>query len=574
MLTKAESSPFLLRVASGLQPLVNYRRDWLRADLSAGITLAAYLIPAGIGDASLAGLPPEAGLYACMFSGLVFWLFCSSRQTAITVTSAISLLVGTSLGGLSGGDPAHYAALAACTALLVAVLAFLSWLVKAGVVVDFISETVLVGFKSGVALYLASTQLPKLFGFKGAHGDFWERSGHFFSHLGETNLFALAVGASALVLLVLGKRFLKHKPVALFVVILSIVVASMMDFAGQGVPMLGAVPQGLPPIGLPAVQLFELNELLPLAMACFLLGAVETAAIGRMFATKHGYRFEANQEFLALAGANLAAGLGRGFPVSGGMSQSLVNESGGARTSLSGLIAALIMLFVIVFLSDLLSNLPQPVLAAIILMAVTGLINVDALRRIWRFSRAEFAVAVVALLGVLGSGLLRGVLIGVVLSLLLLLRRSSRPHTTELGRVPGTEYFADLVRHAKNERDPEVFIFRIEGALLYFNVDYVRDRFFELLNQHGGGVRLVVFFLGTVPILDLAGADLLVELHHAIRERGMAFRVAEAHGQMREALRRVGFEGEYGPVEANQTVSAVLQNWKGETRIGTTLERE
>lgn len=565
MPTKVETAPLLLRVVPGLQPLVDYQREWLRADLAAGITLAAYLLPAGIGDASLAGLPPEAGLYACMFSGLVFWLFCSSRQTAITVTSAISLLVGTSLGELSGGDPAHYAALAACTALLVAVLAFFSWLMKAGVVVDFISETVLVGFKCGVALYLASTQLPKLFGFKGAHGDFWERIGHFFSHLGETNLFALIVGTSALVLLLFGKRFLKNKPVALFVVILSIVAASMMDFAGHGVQMLGAVPQGLPPIGLPTVKLFELNELLPLAMACFLLGAVETSAIGRMFASKHGYRFDANQEFLALAGANLAAGLGRGFPVSGGMSQSLVNESGGARTSLSGLVAALITLFVIVFLSDLLRNLPQPVLAAIILMAVTGLINIDALRRIWRFSRAEFAVAFVALLGVLGSGLLRGVLIGVVLSLLLLLRRSSRPNTTELGRVPGTEYFADLLRHPKNERDPEVFIFRIEGALLYFNVEYVRDRFFELLNQRGDGVRLVVFFLGTVPILDLAGADLLVELHHAMRERGLAFRVAEAHGQMREALRRVGFEHEYGPVAANQTVSAVLQNWKSET---------
>ena len=154
MSTKTETSPLLLRVASGLQPLVNYQRGWLRADLSAGITLAAYLLPAGIGDASLAGLPPEAGLYACMFSGLVFWLFCSSRQTAITVTSAISLLIGTSLGEFSGGDPAHYAALAACTALLVAALAFLSWLMKAGVVVDFISETVLVGFKCGVALVL------------------------------------------------------------------------------------------------------------------------------------------------------------------------------------------------------------------------------------------------------------------------------------------------------------------------------------------------------------------------------------------------------------------------------------
>ena len=565
MLTKAEPPSFVLRVASGLQPLANYQRDWLRADLSAGVTLAAYLLPASIGDASLAGLPPEAGLYACMFSGLVFWLFCSSRQTAITVTSAISLLVGTSLGAFSGGDPARYAALAAYTAMLVGALAFLSWLVKAGVVVDFISETVLVGFKAGVALYLASTQLPKLFGFKGSHGDFWERSGYFFSHLGETNLFALTVGISALVLLVLGKRFLKHKPVALFVVILSIIIASMMDFAGHGVQMLGKVPQGLPPIGLPHVTLVELNELLPLAMACFLLGAVESAAIGRMFASKHGYRFDANQEFLALAGANLAAGLGRGFPVSGGMSQSLVNESGGARTSLSGLIAALIMLLVIVFLSDLLHNLPQPVLAAIILMAVTGLINIEALRRIWRFSRAEFAVAFVALLGVLGSGLLRGVLIGVVLSLLLLLRRSSRPHTTELGRVPGTEYFADLLRHPKNERDPEVFIFRSEGALLYFNVEYVRDCFFALLNQRGDGVRLVVFFLGTVPILDLAGADLLAELHHAMRERGMTFRVAEAHGQMREALRRVGFEREYGPVEANQPVATVLRHWKSET---------
>jgi high affinity sulfate transporter 1 len=564
MPTKTETSSLLLRVASGLQPFVNYQRAWLRADLSAGITLAAYLLPAGIGDASLAGLPPEAGLYACMFSGLVFWLFCSSRQTAITVTSAISLLIGTSLGEFSGGDPAHFAALAACTALLVAALAFLAWLVKAGVVVDFISETVLVGFKCGVALYLASTQLPKLFGFKGAHGDFWERSGHFFSHLGETNLLALTVGTSALVLLLLGKRFFKNKPVALFVVILSIVAASMMDLAGQGVQMLGEVPQGLPPLGLPTVRLFELNELLPLAMACFLLGAVETSALGRMFASKHGYRFDANQEFLALAGANLAAGLGRGFPVSGGMSQSLVNESAGARTSLSGLIAALLMLLVIVFLSDLLRNLPQPVLAAIILMAVTGLINLDALQRIWQFSRAEFAVAGVALLGVLGSGLLRGVLIGVVLSLLLLLRRGSRPNTTELGRVPGTEYFADLLRHPKNERDPEVFIFRSEGALLYFNVEYVRDRFFALLNQRGDGVRLVIFFLGTVPILDLAGADLLVELHHAMRERGMAFRVAEAHGQVREALRRVGFERKYGPVAANQTIVAVLQNWQSE----------
>ena len=171
-----------------------YQRGWLRADLVAGITLAAYLLPAGLGDASLANLPPQAGLYACLFGGLVFWLFCSSRHTAITVTSAISLLVGASLGELAGGDPTRFGALAAGTALLVALIAFIAWLVKAGSIINFISESVMVGFKCGVALFLASTQLPKLFGIHGTHGDFWENSGNFLKHLHETNPASLAIG--------------------------------------------------------------------------------------------------------------------------------------------------------------------------------------------------------------------------------------------------------------------------------------------------------------------------------------------------------------------------------------------
>jgi MFS superfamily sulfate permease-like transporter len=297
-------------------------------------------------------------------------------------------------------------------------------------------------------------------------------------------------------------------------------------------------------------------------MACFLLAAVETAAIGRTFARKHGYRLDSNQELLALAGSNLASGLGRGFPVSGGMSQSLVNEGGGARTPLSGLFAAGIMVVVSVFLAGLLRELPQPVLAAIVLMAVTGLFKLSELKRLWRFSRAEFGVAAAALLGVLGSGLLRGVLIGAVLSVLLLLRRASRPRTTELGRVPGTHYFADVVRHSENERVGDVFAFRAEAALLYFNVEHVRDRFFELLDARGEGVRLAVFFLGTSPGIDLAGAEMLEELHEAMRARGIAFRLAEARGEVRETLRRAGFEEHGGPLLANQPVATVIEEWR------------
>jgi sulfate permease, SulP family len=208
--------------------LRHYERGWFRLDIAAGITLAAYLLPAGLADASLANLPPEAGLYACLFGGLVFWLFCSSRHTVISVTSAISLLVGASLDEVAGGNAARFGALAAGTAVLVGLIALIAWLVKAGVIVNFISESVMTGFKGGVALFLASTQLPKLFGIHGAHGSFWVNSGHFFKHLNETNPTSLLLGAIALAVLVLGKLFLKNKPVALFVVIGAIVAASVI----------------------------------------------------------------------------------------------------------------------------------------------------------------------------------------------------------------------------------------------------------------------------------------------------------------------------------------------------------
>src|SRR4249920_3768169 len=295
------NAPSLARVVPAFSWLRTYERGWLRADIFAGITLAAYLLPAGLGDASLANLPPEAGLYACLFGGLVFWLFCSSRHTTITVTSAISLLTGASLGDIAGGDTSRFGALAAATALLVALIAFIAWLFKAGSIVNFISESVMTGFKCGVALFLASTQLPKLFGFHGAHGSFWGNTGFFFNHLNETNSMSILVGGIALALLMLGKSFLKHKPVALFVVIGGIIAASTLSLETHGVKLIGVVPQGIPPLKVPSLFWRDLNQLLPLALACFLLGAVETAAIGRMFAAKHGGRFDANQENLALA---------------------------------------------------------------------------------------------------------------------------------------------------------------------------------------------------------------------------------------------------------------------------------
>ena len=544
--------------------LPDYQIAWLRPDIVAGLTLAAYLLPAGIGDASLAGLPPEAGLYACLFSGLVFWLFCSSRHTVITVTSALSLLIGASVGELSGGDPARHAAFAACVTLMVAAIAFISWLVRAGNAIGFFSETVLVGFKAGLALYLATTQLPKLFGFKGSHGDFWERSAHFISHLGDTHPTSLLVGGIAFAALVAGKLWLKNRPVAFLVVVASIIAARIFDLQAAGVVLLGEVPQGLPSFGLPGVGRQELNDLLPLALASFVLAAVETSAIGRMFGQKHANRFDANQELLALAAGNLLSGLGRGFPVSGGMSQSLVNESAGARTPLSGLVAALFTLVVVLFASGLLRNLPQPVLAAIVLAAVMSLVDVAALRHIRHFSRSEFFVSIVALLGVLGSGPVNGVLLGAAISIVLLLRQASRPRVVELARVPGTTLFADRSRHPETALQPGVLVVRCESALLYFNVEFIRERVLEILQSRAEPIKLVVFALGTVPKIDLAGAELLADLHRSLRARAVAFRVADAHGEVRDALHRIGFEREHGPLATGQTVEVVVAAWQAD----------
>jgi len=557
-------------VASASPPLDwlrGYDRAWLRPDVVAGLTLAAYLLPAGIGDASLAGLPPEAGLYACLFSGLLFWIFCSSRQTVITVTSALSLLVGAAVANLAAGDPARHAALAACIALMVALIALAAWLVGAGNAIGFFSETVLVGFKAGLALYLASTQLPKLFGFAGAHGDFWELSAHFLSHLRDTVPAALLVGGAALAVMLAGKIWFKNRPIAFLVVVGGIAAARLLDLQAHGVHLLGDVPQGLPLPGLPAVSRADLNALLPTALAAFVLGAVETSAIGRMFAQKHGQHFDANRELLAVGIGNLAAGLGRAFPVSGGMSQSLVNESAGARTPLSGLIAALFTLVVVVAASGLLRNLPQPVLAAIVLAAVMSLFDLHALQRIRRFSRTEFLVAMVSLIGVLGSGPANGVLLGAAISIVLLLRQASRPRVIELGRIGLTSAFGDRVRHPEHERLPGALVVRCESALLYFNVDYVRARVLQLIADRPDPVQLVVLYLGAVPHIDLAGAELLEDLHTSLHARGIELQLAEPHGEIRDALKRAGLERLYGGADSSQTIDVVLLAWQARTAV-------
>jgi len=369
------------------------------------------------------------------------------------------------------------------------------------------------------------------------------------------------VGGIALAVLILGKIFLNHKPVALFVVIGGIIAASTFALEAHGVKLIGAVPQGIPPLRLPAISWHDLNQLLPLAFACFLLGSVETAAIGRMFVAKHGGRFDANQENLALAASNLVAGLGGGFPVSGGTSQSLVNEEGGARTPLSTALAAVFILVVVLFFSHLLSALPQPVLAAVVLVAVAGLLNVSTLKELWRSDRTEFVVAIAAFGGVLTSGLLRGVMIGAAISLVQLVRVSSRPHVALLGRIPGTRRFSDRDRHADNELIPNVMIFRPESALIYFNVDNVYDAILNRVRAEPTPPKLVVLDLSAAPLVDMQSAHTLASMADELTAKGIQFHAVEPRSSVRDRLRHEGIDSKLGGVNRFTTVADVIDHF-------------
>jgi MFS superfamily sulfate permease-like transporter len=315
-------------------------------------------------------------------------------------------------------------------------------------------------------------------------------------------------------------------------------------------------------MGLPAIYWHDLNELLPLAFACFLLGAVETAAIGRMFTAKHGGRFNANQEFLALAASNLGAGLGRGFPISGGMSQSLVNEGAGARTPFSGALAAGIILVVVLFFSHLLSALPQPVLAAVVLVAVAGLFKLSTLKQLWRVDRSEFVVAIAAILGVLGSGLLRGVMIGAIISLVQLLRTASRPHVAFLGRIPGTRRFSDRARHPDNELISGALIFRPESGLVYFNVDHVCESILKRVHAEPTPPKLVVLDLSAAPRVDLQSAHALAGMADELTAKGIRFQAVESRSSVRDRLRNEGVDGKLGGVNRFTSVADTIEDFQ------------
>jgi SulP family sulfate permease len=528
--------------------LKGYNKKKLKGDFVAGITLAAYGIPVSLAYATLAGLPPEYGIYGYLIGGFFYAMLGTSKQLAIGPTSAISLLIGTTIADMANGDVQRWADIASLTALVFAALAILAYLLKLSGIINFISETVLVGFKAGAALTIGLTQLPKLFGVKGGGENFLESIIALFQQLPETNTTVLIFGVVAMVILIFGEKIAPGKPVAILVVFLSILLVSATSLGLQGITTVGIIPSGLPEFHLPSLRFRDIDGVFPLAMACFLLSYIESVSAARSLAQKNGYFIDPRQELLALGIANAAVAFGQGYPVAGGLSQSAVNDTAGAKTPLSLVFASAAIAFCLLFLTDMLQYLPNVILAAIVLVAIRGLFDLKEMKHLYKINKEEFFVAMIALIGVLVFGILRGVLLAAIVTLVLLLKATSNPNVAFLGRIPGTKRYTDLERHPDNEIIEGVLIVRVESAILYFNVENIKEEIWTKIDGVTHPIKTVILDLNSSPHVDIAGARFLKQLFIDLKKKKIALKIAEARSEVRDTLRSENLEDLLGHI--------------------------
>lgn len=545
-------------------PAFNWLRDYslpvFGSDTVAGLTLAAYAIPVSLAYATLAGLPPQYGIYGYLIGGLFYAMLGTGRQLAVGPTSAISMLIGVTLADLAGGDVQRWVDLASLSALLLAAMSVMAYLLRLSSIINFISETVLVGFKAGAAITIAMTQLPKFFGVEGGGERFFSRLIVLVNQLPDTNWWVLASGILALGLLFAGDKLFPGKPLAIIVVALSVILISLFPSASMEFNTVGVMPGGLPELLVPDLNFTDIGHVLPLAFACFLLAYIESVSAARTLAQKNGYDIDARQELLALGIANLATSLGQGYPVSGGLSQSAVNENAGAKTPVALVVASFSIALCLLFLTGLLKNLPMVVLAAIVLIAIKGLVDTKEIKRMFRVNRFDFVIAMTALISVIIFGILHGVLIATLFSLILIIRNVSSPNVAFLGRIPGTNRYTDIKRHPDNELLPGILLFRVESTLVYFNVSTVYNTIWTKVKEMGSSLRVVIFDLSSSATIDSSGARLIKRLYHNLEARGITLKVAEAHSGVRDILRVEGIEHLIGHVSRRDTIHDIVVN--------------
>ncbi|TDD90660.1 SulP family inorganic anion transporter [Saccharopolyspora karakumensis] len=531
--------------------LTGYRPAWLGKDVVAGMTVWAVLVPEALAYATIAGVPPVVGLYAAPAALVLYAAFGSSRHLVVGPMSATAALSAAVVAGVASRPGSDAVVLTAGLAVVAGVIAVGAGLLRLGFLAGFISEPVLKGFIVGLALTIIVGQLPKLLGVDGGDGEFFEKLWALIGHLGEVNGWSLAVGVPALLLVLVFMRYLPLVPASLIVVACGVLAAVLLGLEDRGVAVVGDIEPGLPSIGVPALALGDYLALVAGGAGIVLVGFSEGLGAAKTYAAKAGYDVDPNRELLGLGAANLGAGLMSGMVVNGSLSKTAVNGTAGARSQVSGLVVSGLTIVTLLVLTPLFEQLPEPVLAAVVIAAVIELVDVGGLRELFRVwtrrlgsiygvaARADFLAALAALVGVLVFGTLAGLFVGIAMSALLLLYRASRPNLAILGRIPGeTQVWADVARHPGAEQTEGVSVIRVESGLFFANAEHVRSGIREVGEQPG--MRGVVLDVETVPFVDVTAARMLAALARDLDAKGVRLLLARDVGQVRDVLRSAG----------------------------------
>ncbi len=524
-----------------------YPREWLRPDLVAAITSWGVMVPVALAYAGLAGVPPELGLVTAFAALAAYAVFGTSRHLKVTVSSTMAIMSASVVADLAGGDPAAYVAYTAALALTVGVILVAAGLAKLGFISDFLAKSVVTGFIFGLAITIIVGQLPKILGVPGLSGSLPEQVAQLVAALPETNPYTLAVGLAALVLILVLRRVSRRVPGPLIALVLGIVAVPALHLDTHGVSVVGEVATGVPLPSIPAVPLTSIPFLALGAAGIVFLAVGESVGAGRAYAARHHYEIEPDQEMLALGTANLASGLFGGFTADASLSQTATAETAGATSQLSSLVTSALILATAVFLAPLFKNLPNAVLGAIVIAAVLGLMDVAEMRRYWRWRRTDFLIAVTAMIGVLLTTVLAGMVLAVLLSVLFLLYRASRPYVATLGHMPGHRgTFGDLSRHPDAEPVARLLIVRLDAPLYFFNANVARTQILDLVDAHDPEPRGVLIDLAATADLDVTTADMLFALVADLRLRSIEVLLAQVKGTVRDRLRKTGLMDEVG----------------------------
>ena len=558
----------MFRLVPGLRAVSSYRREWLAKDIVAGIVLTTLLVPQGMAYAELAGLPPITGLYTSIMCLLGYAVFGPSRILVLGPDSALGPMIAATILPLiaAGGDAKRAVALASVLAIMVAAIMIVAAVAKLGFIADLISKPTMIGYMNGLALTILVGQLPKLFGFKVEGKGLIGEAAGFVKGLanGEAVAAAAAVGIAGIALILVLQRWLPKVPAVLIMVVLSIAATTVFHLAEHGVSLVGVLPRGFPPLTIPRVRLADLGPLAAGAAGIALVSLADTISTASAFAARTGQEIHGNGEMTGIGAANLAAGLFQGFPVSTSASRTAVAERSGAKTQLTGVTGAALIILMIVLVPGLFRNLPQPALAAVVITASLSLADIPATARLWRQRKAEFLLSIAAFGGVALLGVLPGIAIAVGVSILNVFRRAWWPYDTELGRVEGLEGYHDVHMHPEARHLPGLVIYRFDAPLFFANAKTFRDEVRRFARTDPPPIWIVIA-AEPVTDVDTTASDVLEELDSSLNAQGIALVFAEMKDPVRQKIERYGLARKIEARHFFPTIGAAVAAFRDET---------